>query len=104
EYDIEPIELKKMMDRGVKFELLDVRLPEEKKIADIGGRLIPLQELQNRLHELDSSKEYVVYCKSGGRSFRAVQLLRRIGFTKVKNLRGGINAYSKEVDPSIPLY
>lgn len=104
EFDITPQELKRMLDDGKNFELLDVRLPEEKKIADIGGRLIPVQELPARLHELDSSKEYVVYCKSGGRSLRAVELLRRIGFTKVKNLRGGINAYSKEVDSSIPLY
>lgn len=87
------------------FKLIDVREPHEAEIANLrGARLIPLGELPERLHELDSRDDLVVFCKTGARSMKAVQLLRDAGFSKVKNLRGGINAWSREIDKAVPLY
>ncbi len=84
--------------------LLDVREPHEYEIARIpGSTLIPLGTLPHHLSELDQSKEYVVHCKTGPRSLRATQLLRDAGF-KAWNMRGGINAYSRQVDPDVPVY
>ncbi len=90
--------------RKDKVVLLDVREPHEYEISRIPGSvLVPLGTLPERLAELDGSKEYVVHCKTGGRSMQATQLLRGAGFNAL-NLRGGINAYARQVDPSIPLY
>lgn len=85
--------------------LLDVREPHELAISALPGAVnIPLGLLAARLAELDSAKEMVVFCKSGTRSMRALELLASAGFKKVKNLKGGINAWSQEVDPSLPVY
>ncbi|HVM13354.1 MAG TPA: molybdopterin-synthase adenylyltransferase MoeB [Egibacteraceae bacterium] len=85
--------------------LIDVREPHEYEISRIpGARLIPLGQLPQHLQELDSSQDIVVHCKSGGRSAQACQLLNEAGFKKVKNLYGGINAYARQVDRSIPTY
>ncbi len=85
--------------------LLDVREPHELQIAALPGAVnIPLGSLAARLPELDSAKEMVVFCKSGTRSARALELLASAGFKKVKNLRGGINAWAREVDPNLPVY
>uniref|UniRef100_A0A7C2JWU6 Molybdopterin-synthase adenylyltransferase n=1 Tax=Schlesneria paludicola TaxID=360056 RepID=A0A7C2JWU6_9PLAN len=98
-------ELKARLDRGEDFDLLDVRNPEEWQICHIAGaRLIPLPELPARLHELDSTRELVVHCKSGQRSTRAVALLREAGFQRVRNLRGGILEWARLIDPSLPTY
>jgi molybdopterin/thiamine biosynthesis adenylyltransferase/rhodanese-related sulfurtransferase len=103
--EISVLELKEAMERGEDFLLLDVREPHEFEIARIpGSRLIPLGELPSRLYELDSTKLLIVHCKTGGRSARACELLRRAGFQRVKNLAGGIEAWSQKIDPSVPRY
>lgn len=87
------------------LRLLDVREPHELEISALPGALnIPLGTLAARLSELDSAEEMVVFCKSGTRSARALELLASAGFKKVKNLQGGINAWAREVDPSLPIY
>ncbi|MBI3787536.1 MAG: molybdopterin-synthase adenylyltransferase MoeB [Ignavibacteriales bacterium] len=97
-------ELKRRLDAGEQIFLLDVREPVEYQIANIGGYLIPLNQLPNRLKELDPSKEIIVHCRSGVRSANAVQFLEQQGFKHVKNLIGGILQWSNVIDPSIPKY
>ncbi len=105
EGDITPVELKERLDRGERLEVIDVREPQEAAICRIeGARLIPLNSLPERLHELDQTKTQVLHCKMGARSARAVQLLKEAGFTRVHNLRGGILAWARDVDPSLNTY
>jgi sulfur-carrier protein adenylyltransferase/sulfurtransferase len=99
------LELKAMLDRGDRPFILDVRNPPEIEICRIAGStVIPLPELAGRLDELDRSVPMVVHCKSGARSAKAIALLREAGFTRLKNLTGGILAWAKDVDPSLPTY
>jgi adenylyltransferase/sulfurtransferase len=102
--EIEPRELKARLDRGAPVFILDVREPHEYQICNLGGYLIPLGEVPRRVHELDSSREIVAHCRSGKRSAEAVAFLRQAGFRKVWNLKGGILAWSDQVDPSVPKY
>jgi molybdopterin/thiamine biosynthesis adenylyltransferase/rhodanese-related sulfurtransferase len=102
--EITPRELKERMDRGDELFILDVREPHEYQICNLKGHLIPLGELPRRVHELDSSNEIVAHCRSGKRSAEAVDFLRKAGFRKVLNLRGGILSWSTEVDPTVPRY
>jgi molybdopterin/thiamine biosynthesis adenylyltransferase/rhodanese-related sulfurtransferase len=102
--DVTPEELKRRLDAGEDLFVLDVREPNEYQIANIGGHLIPLGDLPKRVSELDSSREIVAHCKMGGRSAKAVDFLRQAGFKKVRNLAGGINAWSEKVDPKVPKY
>jgi molybdopterin/thiamine biosynthesis adenylyltransferase/rhodanese-related sulfurtransferase len=102
--EITPRELKARLDRGDDLYILDVREPHEYQICNINGHLIPLGELSRRVHELDSSKEIVAHCRSGKRSADAVEFLRKTGFRKIWNLKGGILAWSDEVDQSVPKY
>lgn len=102
--EIAPRELKSRLDRGDDLFILDVREPHEYQICNLGGHLIPLGELSRRVSELDSSREIVAHCRSGKRSAEAVEFLRSAGFRKVLNLKGGILAWSDEVDPSVPKY
>lgn len=106
EWEISPTELVKRMSRdGQDVIIVDVREPHEAEIADMPkDKLIPLGDLPARMHELDSADEIVLYCRSGARSARALRLLREAGFTRLKNLKGGILAWSDEVDPSVPKY
>lgn len=105
EWEINPTELSKRLEQGERVRLIDVREPHELEISSIeGAELFPLGELAARLHELDSADEMVIFCKSGSRSARAVELLAGAGFRKQKNLRGGINAWAREVDSSLPVY
>jgi adenylyltransferase/sulfurtransferase len=104
EWEIDAVELKAKMDRGDDFVLVDVREPHEYQICNIGGHLIPLGELPNRVNELDTSREIVAHCRSGVRSAKAVNFLRQAGFKKVHNLAGGILAWADRVDPSMPKY
>jgi molybdopterin/thiamine biosynthesis adenylyltransferase/rhodanese-related sulfurtransferase len=97
-------ELKRRQDAGEDIFVLDVREPHEYQICNLGGHLIPLNDLPKRVNELDSSREIVAHCKMGGRSAKAVDFLRQAGFTKVKNLTGGINAWAEKVDPKMPKY
>lgn len=105
--EITATELKRRMDAGEDIQLIDVRQPNEYDFAKIeGARLIPLGELLNRRDEIDETKETtVVHCHLGGRSARAIDALRRAGFQgNLLNLKGGITAWSDEVDPTVPKY
>lgn len=102
--EITPRELKERFDRGDDLFILDVREPHEYRICNLKGHLIPLRDLPRRVHELDSSHEIVAHCRSGKRSAQAVDFLRKAGFHKVVNLRGGILSWSTEVDPTVPRY
>jgi molybdopterin/thiamine biosynthesis adenylyltransferase/rhodanese-related sulfurtransferase len=105
DWDIEARQLAEKLNHGEPIHLLDVREPHELEISHLeGADLIPLGQLAARLSELDSADEMVVFCKSGTRSARALELLASAGFRKVKNLKGGINAWAQEVDPSLPIY
>jgi molybdopterin/thiamine biosynthesis adenylyltransferase/rhodanese-related sulfurtransferase len=105
DWDITATELAFRLRRGDNIRLIDVREPHEVEISSLPGEeLIPLGQLPARLCDLNSAEEIVLFCKSGTRSRRALELLVSVGFRKVKNLTGGINAWAKEVDPSLPLY
>lgn len=102
--EIQVEELKQKLDAGEDVFVLDVREPHEYQICNIGGHLIPLNELPKRINELDSSREIIAHCKMGGRSAKAVEFLRQSGFRKVRNLRGGILAWADRIDRTMPKY
>jgi len=103
--EITSVELKQRLDRGDKLKLVDVREPNEFQINRIPGTvLIPLGEIPRRYAELDKDDEIVVHCKMGGRSAKAADFLRSVGFTRVLNLKGGILDWIDKVDPSQPKY
>ncbi|HXQ26098.1 MAG TPA: molybdopterin-synthase adenylyltransferase MoeB [Candidatus Acidoferrales bacterium] len=102
--EITPRELKIRLDKGDELYILDVRETHEYQICNLQGHLIPLGELSRRVGELDSSREIVAHCRSGKRSAEAVDFLLKAGFRKIWNLKGGILAWSDEVDPSVPKY
>ena len=104
--EITVTELKQRMDQGDDLQIIDVREPHEFDIGRIpNSTLIPLGQVLNRQNEIDPNRETVVHCKMGGRSARAIEALQRSGFTgRLMNLRGGILAWSNEVDPSVPKY
>jgi adenylyltransferase/sulfurtransferase len=105
EWEIGPRELAERLGRGERLRLVDVREPHELEISRIpGAELIPLGSLAAEMHQLDSAEEIVLFCKSGSRSARALELLAGAGFRKLKNLRGGINAWATEVDSRLPVY
>lgn len=98
-------ELKQKFDRGEKIVLIDVREPWEYNIAKItSAQLIPLGTLGSEYKKLDPNAEIVIHCHMGMRSMDATQFLLQQGFTNVKNLTGGINAWSMQIDPSVPRY
>ena len=97
-------ELKHRLDVGDNVLLLDVREPYEYQIANIGGKLIPQNDVPQRLAEIDRDREVVVHCRTGGRSQRIAEFLKQSGYSNVANLAGGIHAWSDEIDPSIPKY
>jgi adenylyltransferase/sulfurtransferase len=104
--EITATELKQRLDQGDDLQIIDVREPHEFEIGRIpNSTLIPLGQILNRQNEIDPNRETVVHCKMGGRSARAIEALHRTGFTgRLMNLRGGILAWSNEVDPSVPKY
>ncbi len=104
--EITATELKEKMDAGEDIQLIDVRQPAEYAFAKIeGAKLIPLGEIIERMDEIDPNRETIVQCKAGGRSATAILALQRAGFQgELKNLRGGITAWSNDVDPKIPKY
>ncbi|HYQ87524.1 MAG TPA: molybdopterin-synthase adenylyltransferase MoeB [Bacteroidota bacterium] len=102
--EITPEALKARLDGGEDIFILDVREPHEYQLANLGGRLIPLSALPGRLTELDATREIIVHCKLGGRSAKAVDLLRKAGFSNVKNLSGGIDAWAQRIDRTMRRY
>lgn len=104
--EISATELKRRLDAGEDIQLIDVRQPEEHNFASISGaKLIPLGEMLKRVDELDPARDTVIHCKMGMRSARAVEALERAGYKgKLMNLKGGITAWSNEVDPKVPKY
>jgi molybdopterin/thiamine biosynthesis adenylyltransferase/rhodanese-related sulfurtransferase/molybdopterin converting factor small subunit len=105
ENEIEVTEVKSKLDRGDNFVLLDVREPHEYQIARIpGAKLIPLGEVSKHLDEFDKNADIVIHCKMGGRSAKACVIFRNAGFQHVRNMKGGITAWSDQVDPSVPKY
>src|SRR6201986_4181283 len=102
--EITPKELKARLDKGDDLFILDVREPHEYQICNLNGKLIPLGEIPRRVHELDTSREIVAHCRSGKRSAEAVDFLRKTGFRKILHLKGGILAWSDEVDANVPKY
>lgn len=97
-------ELKHRIDAGQDVFILDVREPYEYQIANIGGKLIPQNDVPQRLAEIDRDREIVVQCLSGGRSQRIAEYLKQAGYAKVVNLAGGIRAWSEEIDPTVRKY
>jgi len=97
-------ELKQRLDAGQDVQLIDVREPYEYQIAQIGGKLIPQNDVPQRLAEIDRNREVVVHCKSGGRSQRIAEFLAQNGYPQVSNLAGGILAWSEEIDPKVQKY
>jgi len=105
DFDVYVDEVKRWLDEGREFTLIDVRSPMEHAICHIeGARLIPLQDLPAELERLDPAARYVVHCHHGPRSASAVELMRQRGFRSAQNLAGGIDAWSREIDPSVPQY
>ncbi|MEC5127626.1 molybdopterin-synthase adenylyltransferase MoeB [Verrucomicrobiales bacterium BCK34] len=103
--EIDVHQLKKRIERDDQFILLDVREPAEVEVAKIDGSvLIPLGELPDRLGELHPREEIIIHCKAGGRSAQALKILMDANFTDVCHVQGGINAWSLEVDSSVPHY
>ena len=104
--EISATELKQRLDSGSDIQLIDVREQKEYDYACIpNATLIPLGQIINRMSEIDPDREIVVHCKMGGRSARAIEALKRAGFSgNLTNLKGGITAWSNEVDPSVPKY
>lgn len=103
--EIPPEEVKRRLDRGERVVLLDVRQPEEHAICRIdGAKLIPMNEVPNHLAELDPDEEIVVHCKMGGRASQVAAYLRQQGFSKARNLTGGILAWAERIDPGMPKY
>jgi molybdopterin/thiamine biosynthesis adenylyltransferase/rhodanese-related sulfurtransferase len=105
ESDINVHQLQNMIQKGEELNLIDVRQPNEWDICHLSeATLIPLDTLNERVTELDTSKEYVVMCRSGARSRKAIGYLKEMGFTKLRNLDGGILAWADEIDPTMAKY
>jgi adenylyltransferase/sulfurtransferase len=99
------VELKQKMDRGDSFVLIDVREPHEYKICSIpGAKLVPLGEFPKHVGDFDPAADIVIHCRSGMRSAKACAILKQNGFQNVRNVVGGILAWSDKVDPSVPKY
>jgi adenylyltransferase/sulfurtransferase len=107
DWEVTPLQLKQRLDSGERVTIIDVREPHEWQIANLenyGSRLIPLGQFAGRINELNPEEEIVVHCKMGGRSAKAYDAMKKAGFTKIKNLKGGILAWSDQVDQSLPKY
>lgn len=102
--DISVQELQALREAEADIFILDVRNQDEYEICNLGGHLIPITELPNRLNELNPEQHIIVHCHAGGRSSRATQFLIQNGFKHVDNLRGGISAWANEIDPKMRKY
>ena len=104
-FELSPLKVKAAIDSKDLFTLLDVREPFEVNICAIEGSLrIPMQQVPGRVDELDRTKPVVVHCRSGARSAQVANYLRQQGFGSVYNLSGGILAWSRQVDSTLPQY
>ena len=106
-WEISVTDLKKRLDRGDKLTIIDVREPHEWQISNLeeyGSRLIPLGQIKDRLSEINPDEEIMLHCKMGGRSAKAYEILKNAGYTKIKNVKGGITAWANEVDKGMPKY
>ena len=97
-------QLAELRASGEPFTLVDVREPHEYQIANLGGVLIPLSQIEARASEVPREGRVVVHCKMGGRSAQAIEYLRGLGYTNLENLTGGINAWATKIDKSMPTY
>lgn len=97
-------ELKRRVDAGEDLFILDVREPFEYQIANIGGKLIPQNDVPSRMNEIDRNREIIVQCKSGGRSQKIAEFLKQAGYPNVVNLAGGILAWAEQIDPTVKKY
>jgi sulfur-carrier protein adenylyltransferase/sulfurtransferase len=106
-WEITPTQLKDKLNHGEKITIIDVREPYEWQVANLvpyGARLIPLGQFSHRLNEISPADDIVVHCKVGGRSAQAYEVLQQAGYTKIKNLKGGILAWTDQVDRSMQKY
>ena len=98
-------ELKEMMDRGDDFQFIDVREPNEVEIAEIGAELIPMGEIPANIDRISRDKKVIIHCRSGARSGNIVRYLEQNhGFDNVYNVKGGILAWSDQIDPTVTKY
>ncbi|MFN0087612.1 MAG: ubiquitin-like small modifier protein 1 [Blastocatellia bacterium] len=107
DWEVTPAQLKAEIDGGRKITIIDVREPHEWQITNLeslGSRLIPLGQIPERMSEIDPADEVVLHCKMGGRSAKAYDALKKAGYTRIRNLKGGILAWADQVDPSMPKY
>lgn len=103
--EISPAELRELVDSGGPLTLVDCRRPDEHAYCRVGNDiLIPLDTLPQSVGQLEGAGRLVVYCHHGVRSMRAVNWLRQNGFQQAQSMRGGIDAWSMEIDPSVPRY
>lgn len=103
--EITATELQELWKKNPKLKVVDVRNPEEYEICRIEGTtFIPLSEIGSRLGELNKNDQIVLHCHHGMRSMRALEILKNAGFQNLKSLSGGIDAWSVEIDPSVPRY
>jgi sulfur-carrier protein adenylyltransferase/sulfurtransferase len=103
--EITALQLKRLIDSGARINLIDVREANEYAFCHINGsRLVPVREIPMQSKEFDREEEYVFYCHIGERSAWAVNYLRHLGFRKVRTLKGGIDQWAAEIDPSTPRY
>jgi len=106
-WEITPGQLKDKLERGEEMTIIDVREPHEWHIANLaryGARLIPLGQFPQHLHDINPADDIVVYCKVGGRSAQAYEVLKQAGYRRIKNLKGGILAWADQVDRSMQKY
>jgi len=104
-YDLKPKEAKKILEQDSHAVLVDVREPHEFEIVRIpGSKLIPLSELETRVNELDTANLIITHCKAGVRSLKAIKILEKFGFKKLKHVQGGIDAWAEDVDPTMARY
>lgn len=103
--EVTVVELKAMRDNNEPHQLIDVREQAEVDTASIGGEHIPMGLIVANIDKISRDVPVVIHCRSGGRSGAIVDALeKRFGFTNVYNLKGGISAWSNEIDPAVPLY
>lgn len=97
-------ELKRKLDNSEEFQLIDVREPFEYEICNLSGELIPMGIILNETEKISKDKTVIIHCKSGGRSGAIVNELEKVGYTNLYNLKGGILAYAREIDPTMTTY